>query len=269
MKQVRKVPRLPRRDAAAHKGSFGTVLIVAGSDGMLGAAILAARGALRGGAGLVRVCLPAELRAPLTVAVPPATTLARRGPPSTWLAGCDVLALGSGMPLTPEHRRIVRALVRAADVPIVLDAGGCDAFAPLRQRLPARVPVVMTPHPGEAARLLDTDVPAIQQDRAAAVAELAQRSGAIAVLKGHRTLVCDGEQLYENRSGNPGLASGGTGDVLTGLIAALIGQGMTPFDAACLGVHVHGAAGDCVASKLSQAGLNADDLPLAIAELLR
>jgi NAD(P)H-hydrate epimerase len=269
LRPVRTLPRLPRRRPDAHKGDFGTVLVVAGSDGMLGAAILAARGALRGGAGLVRVCLPPELQAPLTIAVPPATTIARRGDPRAWLAGCTVLALGSGMPPSPGHRRIVHALVRATEVPLVLDAGGCDAFAPLRRRIPCRAPFVITPHPGEAARLLGTDASAVQADRRGAVAELARRSGGIALLKGQRTLVCDGARIFANRTGNPGLASGGSGDVLTGLLAALIAQGLAPFEAACLGAHLHGAAGDRVAARLSQPGLNADDLPLAIAELLR
>jgi NAD(P)H-hydrate epimerase len=138
----------------------------------------------------------------------------------------------------------------------------------LRKPLQSRASIVLTPHPGEAARLLATETTAIQEDRSAAALELARRSGHIAVLKGAGTLVTDGERLYENRTGNPGMATGGTGDVLAGLIGALLAQGMQPFDAACLAVHVHGKAGDLAAERISPVGLCAEDLPLLIAEVL-
>jgi hydroxyethylthiazole kinase-like uncharacterized protein yjeF len=265
------VPRLPARRADAHKGTFGTVLVLAGSDGMLGAAILCARGALRGGAGLVRAALPRNLMAPFTVAVPAATTLPRPAParlPSA-LGGASAVVAGPGLGATAAVRALVLALLRMAAVPVVLDADALNVLAPLRAPLPGRAPKVLLPHPGEAARLLGCAVADVQRDRVAAARQLAQRSGAVAVLKGHGTLVADGRRLFRNRTGNPGMATGGSGDVLAGLLGALLAQGMAPFPASCLAVHAHGRAGDLVARRLSQAGLCAEDLPLAIAEVLR
>lgn len=267
MRQVRRIPALPPRPRDGHKGTFGTVLVVAGSDGMLGAAILCARGALRGGAGLVRACLPASLRAPFTVAVPCATTVLRSGAAAA-LRECDAAVVGPGLGQGVASRRLLQAVLRAAAVPLVLDADALNALAPLRRAVPARAGAVLTPHPGEAARLLGSTVDDVQRDRVAAAAALAARSGAVAVLKGAGTVVTDGGRVFHNRTGNPGMATGGTGDVLAGLLGALLAQGMEPFDAACLGVHVHGKAGDLVARRLSQPGLCADDLPQAIAEVL-
>jgi len=260
------LPRLPRRARAGHKGTYGTVGILAGSDGMLGAAILCARGALRGGAGLVRAFLPADLRAPFTVAVPAATTVARgREPPS----GCDVLVAGPGLGTTSEVRALVRRLLARPPCPLVLDADALNVLAPWPRPLTLPHAAVLTPHPGEAARLLGTTAAEVQADRRAAVLALSARTGQVVLLKGAGTLVADGRRLYLNRTGNPGMATGGSGDVLAGLLGALLAQGLDAFDAARLAVHVHGAAGDLVARRLSQAGLIAEDLPLAIAEVLR
>lgn len=269
LRRVTSVPALPRRERGAHKGTFGTLLLVAGSDGMLGAAILAARGALRGGAGLVRAALPAALRAPFTVAVPAATTLRRANGATALLQGATAVAIGPGLGATAATRRLVLGLLRAATVPMVLDADALNVLSPLRAPLPGGAAKVLTPHPGEAARLLGCATADVQRDRKAAVQALAARSGATAVLKGAGTLVCASTRLFVNRTGNPGLATGGSGDVLTGLLGALLAQGMAPFEAACLAVHVHGRAGDLVARRLSPAGLSAEDLPLAIAEVLR
>jgi NAD(P)H-hydrate epimerase len=270
VRTLRAVPALPRRPRDAHKGTFGTVLVIAGSEGMLGAAILCARGALRGGAGLVRAALPRALMAPFTVAVPAATTLPRRADGGrSLLGGASAVVVGPGLGAGAATRRLVLAVLRAAAVPVVLDADALNALAPLRTILPGRSPKVITPHPGEAARLLGTSAAAVQRDRRAAALGLRARSGAVVVLKGAGTICTDGARLYVNRTGNPGLATGGTGDVLAGLIGALLAQGMAPLAAACLGAHVHGRAGDLVARRLSPAGLCAEDLPLAIAEVLR
>ncbi|HLQ37863.1 MAG TPA: NAD(P)H-hydrate dehydratase, partial [Planctomycetota bacterium] len=227
--------------------------------------------ALRGGAGLVRACLPPELRAPFAVAVPAATSLPRRSGADVQkaLAAVDAVVAGPGLTTGVATRAMVHALLRSATVPLVLDADALSVLAPLRARLPGSGHKVLTPHPGEAARLLGTDSKLVQMDRPGAVRELARRSGAVAVLKGAGTLVTDGRRLFHNRTGNPGMATGGSGDVLAGLLAALLGQGMAPFDAACLAVHTHGRAGDLLARRLSQTGLCAEDLPLAIAEVLR
>ena len=269
LRPVRRVPALPERPRDAHKGTFGTVLVVAGSDGMLGAAILCARGALRGGAGLVQAALPAELRAPFTVAVPAATTLGRGGAAlQRAVAAATAIVVGPGLGEGHRTRALVLGVLRAARAPVVLDADALNALAPLRAALPGAAPKLLLPHPGEAGRLLGSSAAAVQRDRVAAVTALAARSGAVAVLKGAGTLVCDGARLFRNATGNPGMATGGTGDVLAGLVGALLAQGMAPFDAACLGVHAHGRAGDRVAARLGRTGLCAEDLPLAIAELL-
>ena len=274
------IPRLPTRDPHSHKGTCGTVLLAAGSTGMLGAAILAARGALRGGAGLVRAWVPEVQRNPLTIAVPCATTLSRgEGGPGgggmggvdvrAALSGCDAVVVGPG--LGNDAAGLVPELLHAADMPVVLDADGLNAVAPLTVVLPGAaegLPRILTPHPGEAARLLGCGSGDVQGGRQDAAVALAERSGGIAVLKGHGTLVTDGERLFTNGTGNPGMATGGSGDVLAGLIGALLAQGMDPFEAAVFGVHVHGLAGDLVAERIGEVGLTAEDLPLAIAEVL-
>ena len=269
MKRVQKIPSLPTRPVDGHKGTFGTVLVVAGSAGMLGAAILTARGALRAGAGLVRVNLPADLRAPFTVAVPAATTQPRTTGVAETLNGVDTVVLGPGLGDSKPAGQLVRRLLRLCQVPVVVDADGLNSLAPLRRGLPTTARAVITPHPGEAGRLLGHTTAWVQMDRVAAVQALAQKCGKVVVLKGAGTLVCDGKSLYRNRSGNPGLATGGSGDVLAGVIGALLAQGMKPFAAALLGVNAHGKAGDRVARRLSQTGLCAEDLPLAVAEVLR
>lgn len=266
LKNVEEIPALPPRPRDAHKGSMGTVGVLAGSAGMLGAAILCARGALRGGAGLCRVCLPAELMAPFTVAVPAATTLARSPDFAGLGEGAAALVIGPGLGQAPELAGALLHLLGRRAAPAVLDADALNVLAPLSAHLPGEL--VLTPHPGEAGRLLGTDAAAVQADRPAALAELCRRSGQVVVLKGQASLVGDGARCFCNRTGNPGMATGGSGDVLAGLIAALLAQGMAPFEAACLGVHLHGKAGDLVAARLSEPGLCAEDLPLAIAEVM-
>lgn len=265
------VPRLPDRPRDAHKGTFGTALVVAGSEPMLGAAILCARGALRGGAGLVRVALPRPLGLSFLVAVPAATTVDRGNASAlrAAIASARSVVIGPGLGDSPSTKRLVAAVLRAATCPVVLDADALNALSPLRRPIPGAQPKVILPHPGEAARLLGCTTADVQENRRAAVAELCARSGAVAVLKGADTLVCEGSRRFTNTTGNPGMATGGSGDVLAGLLGALLAQGMEPFEASCLAVHAHGLAGDLVAERLSQAGLCAEDLPLAIAESLR
>jgi len=268
MKAIRRVPKLPVRLRDAHKGDCGTVLVVAGSDGMFGAAILCANAALRGGAGLVRVALPAQLGMLLPLAVPCATTLRREVALVRAAAReAGAVVVGPGLGRTAATRTLLHAVLRASSCPIVLDADALNVLAPLRR--PIKGKVVITPHPGEAARLLGTTTAMVQKDRTAALRELCERSGAVVVLKGAGTLVGDGTSYFTNRTGNPGMATGGTGDVLAGLLAALLAQGMAPFAAACLAVHVHGLAGDLVAKRLSERGLIASDLPFAIGQVLR
>lgn len=261
---------LPPRPRDGHKGTFGTVLVVAGSPDMLGAAILCATAALRGGAGLVQVCVPPALQPHVAAAQPCATTLPRTvAALQAALARADAVVVGPGLGPGPATRALVRTVLRHARAPVVLDADALNALAPLRRPLATRAPVVLTPHPGEAGRLLGSDAAAVQEDRAGALAALVASSGGVVVLKGHRTLVGDGDRTFENRTGNPGMATGGSGDVLAGLLGALLAQGLPVYDAACFGVHVHGRAGDKVARRLGETGLIASDLPPAIAEELR
>lgn len=270
MRTVRRAKLPGPRARDAHKGDCGSVLVVAGSHDMLGAAILCATAALRGGAGLVRVALPRALQPLLPLAVPCATTLLRS--PSAVrraAAAADAVVVGPGLGANASTRALVDAVLAASRGPVVLDADALNVLAPLRR--PLRGPaagLVLTPHPGEAGRLLGSDARAVQADRNAALAELCARSGAVVVLKGRHTLVGDGRRRFTNRTGNAGLATGGAGDVLTGLLGALLAQGMAPFDAACGGVHLHGRAADLVARRSSQRGLIASDLPTALAEVM-
>ncbi len=249
---------LPERDASEHKGRFGHVLVVAGSVGKSGAAGLAGLGALRAGAGLVTLACPAPARAEaaafapelMSEALPAAKdgALARgaAGAALKLLASRSVLALGPGLGQSAAVQAEVRRLVAASPVPVVLDADGLNAFAGQPKTLAKRkAALVITPHPGEAARLLDCSVPEVEADRLAAARRLAREADAVAVLKGHRTVIAAPDGVaFLNSTGNPGMATGGMGDVLTGLIAGLLAQHAEPLDAAVLGVYLHGLAAD-------------------------
>jgi hydroxyethylthiazole kinase-like uncharacterized protein yjeF len=262
--------RWPVRPRAGHKGTFGTVLVVAGSHDMLGAAVLVATAALRGGAGLAKVCVPRALQPFVAMAQPCATTLPRTTAAlRAALERASAVVLGPGLGSGAAVRALVRLILRTSTVPVVLDADALNALAPLRRPLVARGPLVLTPHPGEAARLLGIPTAAVQADRRAALAALVARSGATVVLKGAGTLVGDGARWFRNRTGNPGLGTGGSGDVLAGLLGALLAQGVEPFRAVCLAVHTHGRAADRLVRRVGEAGLIASDLPFAIAEVAR
>ncbi len=252
---------LAPRAAGAHKGQFGHVLLVAGGRGRFGAAVLAARAAVVGGAGLVTVAVPESGVGALTAACPEAMTIplaegedgASSGEAIEQLAAGAagrVLAVGPGLGRSDAMLAAVRRLTLASSAPLVLDADGLGAFegrlADLTER---RGPTVLTPHPGELARLLGVSTAEIGADRLAAARTAAERSGCLVVLKGERTLIAapDGE-AWVNTTGNPGMASGGSGDALTGLLAARLAQGDEPVVAAGLSVHLHGAAGDLAAA---------------------
>lgn len=269
MKQVREVPALPARARDAHKGDLGRVLVVAGSATMLGAAVLCARACMRAGAGLVRVALPDELVSLLPLAVPEATTCERSAEAlRRHLAEADAVVVGPGLSTAAPTQALVREVLAHARGPVALDADALNVLAPLSTPIEARGPVVITPHPGEAARLLGVTTAEVQADRAAAAAKLCERSGAVALLKGPGTLVCDGDRMFTNRTGNAGMATGGAGDVLTGLLGALLARGLGAFEAACLGASLHGAAGDRVARERGEDGLIASDLCDALAKEL-
>jgi NAD(P)H-hydrate epimerase len=270
---------LPRRARDAHKGTFGHVLVVAGSRGKSGAALLAAEAAARSGAGLTTLAVPASLQSVVEGHVREAMTAALPHEPSggelaDLLAGRAAVVCGPGLGLTADTRALVAAIVRTCSAPLVLDADGLNAVAGtdvLRERL---APTVITPHPGEMARLLETDTAAVQADRVAAARGLAERWDVVVVLKGARTVIAapDG-QVAISPTGNPGMASGGMGDALSGLLGALLSQRLRPFDAARLGVFAHGAAADAIAARRGEAGLLARDvieeLPPTLAALQR
>lgn len=267
--------KLPKRKPDTHKGDYGRVLVVAGSRGMAGAATLAAEAAYRSGAGLVYIACPAALTDVMSIK----TTCAVVWPFEERNAAqqifeysqkCDVAVIGPGLSLAAPIAAAIREVVGALEIPMVLDADGLNAFEAFPELLGrGQAPRVITPHPGEAARLLKTLPSDIQADRTKAAKELAERFLAVTVLKGHRTIVTDGKQSYVNKTGNPGMATGGTGDVLAGVIGALIGQKLSPYDAACLGVQAHGKAGDLAARKVGQASLMATDLLAALPDAFR
>ena len=266
------LPVLRARSAEANKGDFGRVLIVAGSRGMSGAAALCATAALRGGAGLVRLAVPKGIL-PLVAAFNPCYMTAplpedEEGRLSDVadevleLAQANtVVAVGPGLGRGPELTGLVLALVEHTRTPLVVDADGLNVLVGQTDWLKARpVPLVLTPHPGEFARLLECDTATVQADRQGLAMRFAADNGLVLVLKGHGTIVTDGRRVHVNKTGNPGMATGGTGDVLTGVIAALLGQGLEPFAAAQLGVHVHGLAGDLARDELGEVSLIASDL---------
>ena len=267
-------PRLPRRPHDGHKGTFGTVLLVAGSRGMSGAAVLAGRAALRGGAGLVRVASPADVQEAIAASYPGYTTFGiRQHADGSFSEGAveevvelaraaSVVALGPGLGRAAAVVSFVRGLLdELDDVPVVLDADGLVAVSPFAEEYTKRTaPLILTPHPGEFARLTGEAVGSSDAERAARAIDFAQRYRSVLVLKGAGTIVADESRLFRNPTGNPGMATGGSGDVLTGVIAALVGQGLSAFDAASLGVFVHGRAGDLAAMALGQTALTATDL---------
>jgi ADP-dependent NAD(P)H-hydrate dehydratase len=272
--RVTERPELPRRPADSHKGLFGQVLVVGGSRGMAGAAALAGRSALRSGAGLLRVATPGEVQLavslfePSYMTFPLATTpdgVASDEPNRPVLedlaASANVLAIGPGLGHRPEVASLVRWLLQNIAKPIVLDADGLNAVVGHLDALADRqAPLVLTPHPGECGRLLGCPTADVQREREAAALALSSRTGATVVLKGHGTIVTDGRSHYVNTTGNPGMATGGSGDVLTGVIAALLAQGLAPFAAAQVGTYVHGLAGDLVRDDNGEIGLIASDL---------
>ncbi len=268
---------LPERDPWGHKGDFGKLLLLCGSVGYTGAAALAARAAVRSGAGLVFLGVPEPIYAieagkldepvvfPLAAeggCLSPAAIpeIVRR------LPDCDACLVGPGLGRTPGVRAAVEAVLREARRPVVLDADGLNVLEGHLEPLGARrFPTVLTPHDGEFRRLGGT----IGPDRMASAAALARNLGAVVLLKGHQTVVTDGTRGYENHTGNPGMATGGSGDVLAGLLVSLLGQGLPPLEAAACAAWIHGAAGDLCAEAWGQYGLTPSDMIEALPQFLK
>jgi NAD(P)H-hydrate epimerase len=278
---------LPERSPEDHKGRFGHVLVVAGSTGKAGAAVLTGWGALRGGAGLATVASPSSARAEVAGFAPELMTLplpsSREGQLGKQahkavleLEGTfNVLALGPGLGQAAATQTEIRRLVQRSRLPVVLDADGVNAFegryrGALRKHA---APLIVTPHPGEASRITGLKTAEIQSDRVGAARRIAAEIGGICVLKGYRTIVADAQgRAFINPTGNPGMASGGMGDLLTGLIAAFVAQECEPLEAAILGTYLHGLAADIALDEgetepTMTAGDVAEALPKAVRAL--
>jgi NAD(P)H-hydrate epimerase len=275
LKVIETVPILGPRPRDSHKGRYGHVLVIAGSRGMAGAAALCGAGALRSGAGLVTVASPAEVQPTVASFEPSYMTyplpcdeegrirlatarpiLARLIEPAT------VIAVGPGLGQSDDTRRLLRFLITETDKPLVIDADGLNALVGQTELLGAlKRPVVLTPHPGEFARLSGVPIETVQSERVERTAAMAAMAAPLVViLKGAGSVVSDGKRYYVNTSGNPGMATGGAGDVLTGVVAALLGQKLPAFEAAQLGVFIHGLAGDIARDQNGETGLIAGDI---------
>ncbi len=275
--------KMASRKASSHKGSYGHVFVIAGSASYTGAPYLASQAALISGSGLVTLGLPKSLHPilakklievmikPLPETEAQTLSLGAAREIINFSKKADVVAVGPGLSLNPLTKKLVLNLIRDIPKPFVVDADGISALAghcDILKRL--RHPVVLTPHPGEMSNIIGKSAAFIQKNRKKVAHVFAKEYNVVLVLKGHRTVVAspDGKS-YLNKTGNPGMASGGVGDVLTGVIASFIGQGLSPFEASALGVYVHGLAGDLAAGEKGQLSLIATDLLNKIPEALK
>lgn len=268
---------LPDRDPWAHKGDFGKILLLCGSRGYTGAAALSAMGALRTGAGLVFLGVPesiyaieaVKLNEPVVFPLPDEDGKLSEiaiDEITSRLPRMDAVLIGCGLGQSRGTMEVLKAVLEKAECPVVVDADGINLLARnidlLRERT---APTILTPHDGEFARLGGI----LTEDRMASARDFAKQAGCILLLKGHRTCISDGEVCYENSTGNPGMAVGGSGDVLAGMIVSLLGQGIAPLEAAACGAWLHGAAGDLCASKLGQYGMLPTDMLDVLPRLLK
>jgi NAD(P)H-hydrate epimerase len=273
---------LPRRRRLSHKGSYGHLLILAGSVGKTGAALMAAEAALRTGVGLVTVAsaksaipmmaprLPEAMWEPLPETDSGAVSARAQSRLRELLRERSAIALGPGLGTEDETVALVREIVGASEIPTVVDADGLNALARKPAAIPAGRALALTPHPGEAGRLLGSSAKEVESDRLKAARRLAQETKTHVLLKGYRTLVSDPRgNVQVNLTGNAGMATGGTGDVLTGILGALLAQGVDIEEALPLGAHLHGLAGDMAAAALGQTSLIATDLIGKLPEALR
>lgn len=265
---------IPKRKPDTNKGTYGRVLIVAGSRGMTGAACLTGGAALRAGAGLVYMAAPTSLLPIYAVSLVEALTIPLEDENKGYitkesvheilgkLESLDVAAVGPGLSSGDEIKAVVYSIIKSSKVPIVLDADGINVLAKdLSVLKDLKTQMVITPHPGEMARLIGTSVKEVQEDRVNIARAFSKKWGLITVLKGSRTVIASPNgEIYINATGNPGMSTGGSGDVLTGIIASLIGQGLKPIDAAIAGVYLHGVCGDNIVQRKGEHGLIAGDL---------
>ena len=267
---------LPQRERETHKGDYGKILLLCGSRGFTGAAALAARGALRTGAGLVYLAVPESIYAIEAVKLTEPVVMPLADEDGMLCAGSipqitpilpkmDAVLFGSGSGIGAGTEAVLLYLLQNARCPLILDADGITMAAQHKHILRDRsYPTILTPHDGEFARLMPSVGGRVEQTM-----ELAQDLGCILLRKGHRTLITDGETCWENRTGNPGMATGGSGDVLAGVILSLLGQGVEPLEAAAAGAWLHGAAGDLAAEKWGEYGMLPSDLVEELPRLLK
>ena len=259
---------LPDRDENAHKGNFGKILLLCGSRGYTGAAYLASMGALRSGAGLVFLGVPESIYAIEAVKLNEAIVfplpeaegkLSRDAMPEILdrLPKMDAVLIGCGLGQSSDTFAVVKSVLENATCPVVLDADGINLLAGHKDILRGRkYPTILTPHDGEFVRLGGV----VGEDRMASAGALAMDLGCIVLLKGHRTCITDGNTHYRNTTGNPGMAVGGSGDLLAGIIVSLLGQGIEPLEAAACAAWLHGAAGDLCAKDIGQYGMLPTDM---------
>ena len=268
---------LPDRDPWGHKGTFGKILLLCGSRGFTGAAYLAAMGALRCGAGLVFLGVPesiyaieaVKLNEPVVFPLPEDDgKLSALAIPEIEkrLPQMDAVLVGCGLGQSEGTLAVVRYVLENTQCPVVLDADGINVLAEHKDILRGRTaPTILTPHDGEFLRFGG----AIGQDRMASAAFFAREWNCMVLLKGHETCITDGRSGYRNHTGNPGMAVGGSGDVLAGMIVSLLGQGIPPLEAAACGAWLHGAAGDLCARELGQYAMLPTDMLQALPRLLK
>ncbi|WP_026894655.1 NAD(P)H-hydrate dehydratase [Clostridiisalibacter paucivorans] len=286
IKDIRTSIMLPNRDVSSHKGSFGNVAIIGGSIGMTGANYLASTAALRTGSGIVRSVIPKSLNTIMEIK----TTEVMTVPIEDYGKGrfvlksleylknsvkqSDAIGLGPGLNIDIDIKAIVKDILLSIDTPIVLDADGLNCVAEDMDILKDRKgTTIITPHPGEMSRLADVDISAIQKDRLYWTKKISKKYDVIVVLKGNNTIVSYKDKYIVNTTGNPGMATAGSGDVLTGVITSFIGQGIPAFESACFGAYIHGLSGDMAAYDKGEYGIIAGDIinyiPYAIMSVMK
>lgn len=277
LNQEKVLAMLPERDPWAHKGDFGRVLLLCGSRGYTGAAALAARGALRMGAGLIFLGVPEDiyeieavkLDEPIVFPLPAKEgKLCKEAIPEILerLECCDACLIGPGLGRGEEVEAVLRAVVEHCRGPLILDADGINGMALHMDELCGRQgPTILTPHDGEFLRLGGD----LTGDRLEGARAMAKKLHAVVLLKGHRTLITDGNRDYCNETGNPGMATGGSGDVLAGMLVSLLGQKISPLEAGAMAAWLHGAAGDLAARRLGQYAMTPTDLLEELPQLLK
>ncbi|MFM7055342.1 MAG: NAD(P)H-hydrate dehydratase [Planctomycetota bacterium] len=274
------LPALPERPADGHKGTFGKVCLLGGSVGLSGAICLASVAALRSGSGLVTACVPRSIQ--LLVAAHEPCVMTRglpddqfgllppsHGLPEELFQGRHAVGCGPGLGRSAAAVAWTTAVLQAAACPLVLDADALQPELVSAFRQPRSHDCVITPHPGEFSRLTGHAMAEIERNRERLAAEFASANNVIVVLKGHRTVVTDGTRWFLNATGNSGMATGGSGDVLTGMLTSLLGQGLPAFEAAVIAVHVHGLAGDLAAARFTQRAMIASDLVACLPDAWR